>query len=211
MRSAIQTLWMMRKTERDVSVKQDKSTSAFLRKMEERRGEREHKLAGGEVIVSHQRSLKDRHTSAKEAVSWQAEKETQPLIKMMTLSPQLKTLKELKEKTVPVFCPAGCQSNLPLLEWNPGHQWGQRIFSPAWRGFLSPKEIKIKGICDGTVFSTHTPKQGCPHAWTCKQEHLRTLCSIASRLLLSFKKLSFSRWACWVIWAACFFRVESRS
>lgn len=63
MRSARKTIWMMRKTERDVLVKQDKSTSAFLRKMEERRGGRAHKLAGGEVIVaevvSHQRSLKD--------------------------------------------------------------------------------------------------------------------------------------------------------
>lgn len=45
----------------------------------------------------------------------------------------------------------------------------------------------------------------------CKGEIRRTLCSIDSRLLLSFKKLSFSRWACWVICAACFFRVNRRS
>lgn len=45
----------------------------------------------------------------------------------------------------------------------------------------------------------------CKHGYPC------TLCSIASRVLLSFKKLSFSRWACWVICAACFFRVNSRS
>lgn len=61
------------KTERDILVKQDKSTSAFLRKIEERRDERAHKLTGGREIVaevvSRQRSLRDRHTSAKEAVS----------------------------------------------------------------------------------------------------------------------------------------------
>lgn len=39
----------------------------------------------------------------------------------------------------------------------------------------------------------------------------RTLCSISSRVVLSFRKLSFSRWACWVIWVACFLRVASRS
>lgn len=52
-----------RETERDVLVKQDKSTSAFLRKVEERRGERAHKsTGGGEIVaeaVSHQRSQKD--------------------------------------------------------------------------------------------------------------------------------------------------------
>lgn len=47
----------------DLLVKQDKSTSAFLREIEERRDERAHKLLGrGEIVaevVSRQPSLKD--------------------------------------------------------------------------------------------------------------------------------------------------------
>ena len=39
-----QTVWTKKKTEMDLLVKQDKSTSAFLREIEERRDERAHKL-----------------------------------------------------------------------------------------------------------------------------------------------------------------------
>lgn len=44
-----------------------------------------------------------------------------------------------------------------------------------------------------------------------KNGYRHTLRSITSRLLLSFRKLSFSLWACSVICSACFFRAKSRS
>lgn len=118
-------------------------------------------------------------------------------------------------QTALIFLCDSCQSNLPPSEWIPGRQWGQNIFFPAWWGFLSPrrqKKEKRKTITDdlklfGMVLSFHL----CNDAEMITGVHPRTLCSIASRLLLSFKKLSFSRWACWVICAACFFSVNSRS
>lgn len=61
------------KRKRDVLVKQDKSTSAFLRETEEKKEDRAHKLTGGgEIVVeveSRQRSCKEWHTSAREALS----------------------------------------------------------------------------------------------------------------------------------------------
>ncbi len=113
-----------------------------------------------------------------------------------------------KKRTVFIFLSNSCQSNLPPLEWNPGHRWGQHIFFPAWRGFLSPDRQDKKKT---KAMKNYAKNETQPHAHTCKHGSRRTLCSIASRLLLSFKKLSFSRWACWVVCAACFFRVNSRS
>lgn len=92
-------------------------------------------------------------------------------------------------------------SNLPPLGRSPGHQWGQHIFFPVLLISLFPDRWNEKQ--DWQIHRSIFLKQ--------KRNFRYTLCSISSRLLLSFKKLSFSRWACWVIWVACFLRVASRS
>lgn len=136
------------------------------------------------------RSLKDRHTSAKEVAPYRAERET-PTIKPDDSPPPIEPSNRLQRGAeFPQSCRTAVnQTYLPQSEAPAtsevsifSFQGGEVFF------FLPHRNEQNEAICSATVAEKRRPRENMK-----KHQDPRTLCSMASRLLRSFKKLSFSR------------------